>query len=83
MTIATHKRYCTPTTLVPVLTRAGFIDVQKTREGDVCPHVFAEFFSKPLHSRIKNMIGLLRCAGVVNINRLRSNLFFVARKSLT
>ncbi len=76
----THKRYYTQETLQQCLHAAGFSTIQIWPEGGVSPHVFAEFFPGQLRWFVKKIISLLRWCCLINIDRLKSDLFFVALK---
>lgn len=76
----THKRYYTEDSLKKALEFAGWTSVQIKPLGGVSPQVIAEFFPALIKTPLKKMIGLLRRIGVINAQRLYSDLFFVAVK---
>lgn len=76
----THKRYYTIQTLTELLENSGFYDVVVTPGGGVPAHIFSEFFPALLRWPMKKLIGLCVRLGLLNNNRLKSDLFFVARK---
>ncbi len=76
----THKRYYTLESLTFLLEDAGFAEVVVTPGGGVPAHIFAEFFPSFLRWPIKKLIGLCVKLGLLNNNRLKSDLFFSARK---
>ena len=76
----THKRYYTQDSLQNALEDAGFCKVQVVALGGVSPHVIAEFFPAIVRTPLKKIIGLLRRVGIINAQRLHSDLFFVASK---
>ena len=75
----THKRYYTQESLKKELEDAGFCDVKVVPFGGVSPQVIAEFFPVLIRPPLKKLIGLFRRVGIVNANRLKSDLFFVAK----
>lgn len=76
----THKRYYRDQSLQHELESVGFKLAKLDKHGGVSPQVFAEFFPKPLHRVIKNIIGGMRRVGLVKSGLLYSDLFFVAYK---
>lgn len=76
----THKRYYTQDSLTKALESAGFSSIQIKPLGGVSPQVIAEFFPALIKAPLKKMIGLLRRIGIINAQRLYSDLFFVAVK---
>lgn len=76
----THKRYYTVASLTDLLESTGLSDVVVTPAGGVPAHIFAEFFPSFLRWPMKKLIGLCVRLGLLNNNRLKSDLFFVARK---
>ncbi len=78
----THKRYYLPETIYSKLSAAGF-DIKKVElNGGINPQVIAEFFPKHTRFLIKKIIGILRRVGLINIEILKSDLFFVAKKAI-
>ncbi|MBM3894031.1 methyltransferase domain-containing protein [Candidatus Dependentiae bacterium] len=78
----THKRYYTKKTLHDCLRAAGFTGIVVWPEGGVSPHVFAEFFPRSLRWIIKKIISFLRLIGLISVDRLKSDLFFIAVKKV-
>lgn len=76
----THKRYYTVQSLTQALISAGFSPVIVDKQGIVSPQIIAEFFPRSSRWFIKKSIGFMRRLGLVNAQRLSSDLFFVARK---
>jgi SAM-dependent methyltransferase len=78
----THRRYYLPETLCSKLCSAGFNTKIVELHGGINPQVIAEFFPRHSQFLIKKIIGTLRRIGIININILKSDLFFVAKKVL-
>ena len=76
----THKRYYTEELLKKSLEDVGFSCIQIKPLGGVSPQVIAEFFPSLIKAPLKKMIGLLRRIGIINAQRLYSDLFFVVIK---
>ncbi|MFH1254483.1 MAG: class I SAM-dependent methyltransferase [bacterium] len=76
----THKRYYLPEMLYSKLCPAGFNIKTVELHGGINPQVIAEFFPKPTRFLIKKIIGIFRRIGFINIEILKSDLFFVAKK---
>ncbi|KKQ11853.1 MAG: methyltransferase domain-containing protein [Candidatus Babeliales bacterium] len=76
----THKRYYLPETLYSKLCAAGFDIKTVELHGGINPQVIAEFFPKHTRFLIKKIIGMFRRMGLINIEILKSDLFFVAKK---
>lgn len=76
----THKRYYLPEIFYSKLSVAGFDIKTVELHGGVNPQVIAEFFPKHTRFLIKKIIGIFRRIGIINIEILKSDLFFVAKK---
>ena len=75
-----HKRYYTVQSVTNLLKDAGFSGVVVTPAGGIPPHVFAEFLPELFRWPMKKVIGICLRLGLLNDNRLKSDLFFVAYK---
>jgi 2-polyprenyl-3-methyl-5-hydroxy-6-metoxy-1,4-benzoquinol methylase len=77
----THKRYYTEECLEKTLADSGFSEVLIGFHGNVQPQIFAEFFPHKIQFLIRKTIGLMRRIGIINTQRLSSDLFFIAKKA--
>ncbi len=76
----THKRYYVAQSLKEVLRRAGFEVLKIEKLGGVNPQVISEFFPNILKPVVKKMVGLCRRIKLIDATKLKSDLFFVAKK---
>ena len=76
----THKRYYTFKSLKNDLQKNGFEVLKIEKLGGVNPQVISEFFPNILKPIVKKMVGLCRRIKLIDVTKLRSDLFFVAKK---
>ncbi|KKQ12059.1 MAG: hypothetical protein US22_C0004G0017 [candidate division TM6 bacterium GW2011_GWF2_36_6] len=76
----THKRYYTPDSVTKLFEDHGFRILCVDLRGAVSPHVFAEFFTPSLRFLVKKGISLLYRCKIINVNRFKTDVFFVAQK---
>lgn len=76
----THKRYYVPKTLKKALESVGFTVLVIDLQGGINPQVIAEFFPAGMQFFVKKCVGIFRRIRLINEKKLRSDMFFIAKK---